>query len=527
MKRILPFILIMLLILPGLTSAASSDSFVLKPTMHTYEYLCQTQNMTPISDIDDICRIVTKSKVCEKVPKKDLLQCHSLNKTSQIDAWEFIKGCTNGALNSVKDLLNFFWEIMKWAWNNTTSGDARAKSKGQASEYMAATKLYLNTEYQKALAKSSPPGREMKAIGTMTGAIGKMILNSVTNTVQKNYHEFGCLNFEAKSEYVCNLLGDVLIPPAGFVAFLKYGPKAVKQFPNLKSLYQTEKPKAKTKAKAAAPAPAPKPKGPVTYPSKAFADLAAKNPALAKTFENIDNTLPRGAAKVDSVKDIRYNITKGFRAVSAEEMVKRAGSLEPEHAKSVLAAYNTLNDRKAMQSYMEKLFAESAEWMSKKGRPQDLKNLKNGVVTEQAIAVILVKRMKENGDTKFTKIDYKGIKYGKLDIDPSDIAKSNDQFRTAVRTGPFFDYAFPANTTGARGNHGRYSHMIQRDMIAGALKKSTGGQPQKFWDFMGTKKGINYWVDLFDSMDNNSFTRPEAISIFLNHNLTDRKLSDY
>lgn len=513
-----------MLILPGLSQARSKDNFLLKPTMQTYEYLCRTQNMTPVSDLDDICKIVTKSEVCKNVPKKNLLQCNSLDKHSQLDAWEFIQGCAEGALNSVKDLLNFFWEIMKWAWDNTTSNDARAKSKGQATEYLAATKLYLNTEYQKALAKSSPPMKEMKAVSTMSGAIGKMILNSITDTVQKNYREFGCLNFEAKSEHVCKLVADVVIPPAGFVAFLKYGPKAVKQFPNLKVLYQAEKP---AKAKAApAPAPAPKPKTAAIYPSKAFGELVAKNPALAKTFDEIGNKVPRGGDKITHVKDIRYNLTTDFRAVSPAEMVKRAESLEPEHAKSVLAAYNTLNDKKAMTSYMEKLFAESAEWMAKKGRPEDLANLKKGVVTEQAIAVVLVKRLKDRGDMNFTTINYTGIKTGKLNIDPAEVAKPNDRFRTAVKTGPFFDNAFPTNKTGARGNHGRYTHMIQRDMITESLKKSTNGQPQKFWDFMGTKKGINYWVDLFDSQDNNSFTRPEAISLFLNHTVTNRKLED-
>lgn len=514
MKTFFSYLLITFILLPHMT-LAKVDEFTLRPTMSTYEYLCQTQHMTPVSGLGNICNVVVKSEVCRNVPKKDLLKCNDIEKTQQLDAWEFIKGCAGGVFNSVKDLLDFFWEIMKWAWDNTTSSEARGKTSQQAREYLSSAKLYLNTEYQKAYAKSSPPMREMKAVGTMTGAMGKMILNAITDTVQKNYREFGCLNFEAKSEHICKLVGDILIPPAGFVAFLKYGPQAVKQFPNLKKLYAKDKPKAQ--------ATAPRPQAPVTYPTKAFAELAAKYPELAKTYEKIGKNLPMGAAPVTHPRDIRYDLTTGFRAVSPEEMLKRAETLEPEHAKSVVAAYNALNDKQMMKSYMEKLIAESAEWMAKKGRPEDIENLKKGIVTEQAIAVTLVKRLKDRGDLNFTTISRKKFSTGKIEFDPDEIKSPNDKFRAAVRTGPFFDNAFPVNTKGGRQNHGRYTHMLQRDMIAGALNKSTGGNPQKFWDFMGTKKGINYWVDLFDSENRNSFTRPEVISEFLNHNVTERR----
>lgn len=500
MKTIITFVLITLLLLPQLSYSNATLN-------HTYEYICQTEGMKPISNLTEICKIVVKSEVCKDVPKKDLLKCSSPDKAMYADAWDFIKGCGKGVFNSVKDLLTFLWDIMVWAWDNTTSSEARGKTSKQAKEYMAATKLYLNTEYQKAYARSAPPMREMKAVGSMSGAIGKMLINKVTETVQQNYREFGCFNNEAKSKYICKMIGDVFIPPAGFVAFLKYGPKAAKQFPNLKKLFKKEKEKPKKAIE--------EPKIVVNYPSPAFADLVKKNPMLGKKFAKISKDLHWKPA-INHVRDIPYHKTKDFRSVSPEEMLKRAETLDPETAKSITAAYNALNDQKGLQTYMEKLFADSAEWMAKKGRAEDLALLKKGVVSQQAMAVVIVKRLKERGDTNFTTLHRaKPLSYGKLEINENNLSSPNSNFRTAVKTGPFFDNNIQKNTS--RLNHGRYSHMIQRDMISSALSKSTGGNPKEFWKFMGSNKGINYWVDLFDSQDSRSFTSPEQLNGYLVH----------
>lgn len=500
MRIIITCVLVILLLLPQLSYSNA--------TLHnTYEYICQTEGMKPISNLTEICKIVTNSEVCKNVPKKDLLNCSSPDKAMYADAWDFIKGCGNGVFNSVKDLLTFFWDIMVWAWDNTTSSEARGKTSQQAQEYIAATKLYLNTEYQKAYARSTPPMREMKAVGSMSGAIGRMLINKVTETVQQNYREFGCFNNEAKSKYICKLIGDVFIPPAGFVAFLKYGPEAAKQFPNLKKLFNNKKEESNRAPE--------EPNIVVNYPSEAFADLVKNYPMLGTKFAKISKALT-WRPSINHVREIPYHKTLDFRAVTPEEMLKRAETLDPETAKSVVAAYNALNDQPGLKTYMEKLLVDSAEWMAKKGRPEDLELLKKGVISQQAMAVIIVKRLKERGDTNFTTIHRgKPLSYGKLDIDDNDLLTRNSTFRTAIRTGPFFDYNFQDNNS--RLNHGRYSHLMQRDIVSSAISKTTGGKSQEFWNFMGSNKGINYWVDLFDSEDGLSFTRPEVLNSYLMH----------
>lgn len=490
MKIVISCWLICSILLSGTAKAAD---FTLKPTVHSYQEICATQGIEPLtSSLKGMCEVVTKNELCKKVPKADLLQCHSLNKNTQIDAWEFIKGCSKGAFDSVKETLEFLWSIMELAWDS----EKRSGAMDGASEYMAAAKLYLHTEYQKALARSKPPMKETKAVMSMGGAIAGLVLNKIQDIISQEYDEFGCLNFEAKSKYMCKVMSDIFLPPAGVVALLKYGPKAAKQFPKLKSLFVAKK----------------------------ATSIWGRYPKLQKTLDSIQI---RYGEKIEHAREIPFVKSSAFRPIKADEMIRRANQLEPDIQKTITGVYNTLNDKTVLEPYFKNLFRESAEWMAKKGRPEDLKLLEKGVVTEHAIAVTLVKRFKASGDNQFTTImerkSDKNLSFGAKKIELKDVENGNDAFRTAVRTGPFLDRAF-AMTEGKREGHGVINHMIQRDIVSGVVKKEMNGSPQKFYEFLGSKKGINWWADLFDSGDEvRNFTRPENISDFMHHNLTDSK----
>lgn len=490
MKQVISLLLISVFLL---NSPVWADDFTLKPTVHSYQEICISQGIQPLtSSLTDMCKIVTQNELCKDVPESDLLKCEALEKTSQLDAWEFIKGCSKGAFDSVKETLMFLWDIMQLAWD----GEKRGEAMEQASEYMAMAKLYLHTEYQKALAKSSPPMKETKALLSMGGAIASMIMNKISDMVSQEYKEFGCLNFEAKSKYMCKIMGDIFLPPAGVVALIKYGPKAVKQFPNLKSVFV----------------------------SKTTKSVWSKFPKLQKTLDQIKFT---DGKKIKHARDIPFELSGEFRPVGGYEMLKRADQLDPEIQKTITGVYNALGDKVVLETYFKKLFKESAEWMAQKGRPEDLKLLEKGVVSEHAIAVTLVKRFKASGDNGFTtvmKSSDKFLSYGGKAIDSKDVATRNDSFRTAIRTGPFIDRFFKE---GSRENHGVFTHMIQRDIVSDVVKKEMNGSPSKFYEFLGSKKGVNWWADLFDSGDDTkTFTRPENISGYVHHNLTDAKFKD-
>lgn len=480
----------------------NAKSFSFNPTVNTYQEICQTEGIPSTSStLKGMCQVIVKSKTCKAVPANDLLRCHEIEKPIAHNSWDYIKGCAQGALNSAQEILEFLWSIMELVWD----GDKRGNLASEASDFMGMAKLYLHTEYQKALAKSKPPMKETKALMAMGGAIGSLVVDKVSEMVANEYDEFGCLNSEAKSKYLCKVLGDVFIPPAGIVALIKMGPKlAVKQFPHLKKAAGSPK---------------------VSQTSSAPKTLFGQYPNLQRTIDSISI---RGGVPIQHARDIPFENTNPFRPIKDAEMRKRAEELPPNIQKTVVGVYNALGDKTVLENYFKGLVKESAEWMATKGRPQDIELLKKGVVSEHAMSVILIKRFKASGDNQFTTMMPRGsdktISVGAKDIKASDMSGDNDAFRTAIRTGPFMDRVFESKA-GNRYGHGVINHMIQRDIVKDIVKKEMKGNPQEFYNYLGSKKGVNWWSDLFDSGEGSrTFTRPENISEFMHHNVTEGKL---
>lgn len=505
MKQLSLFLAV-LISLQGFAFAESNVLLKLKNpnqagVVFNYEALCEEDGISPVgASINQMCEVVTKSHLCAKVPKEDLLQCSTLNRnvltSYAVNNWDRLMGCAQGAFNSVKDTLSFFWEIMKWAWNNSTSSEARGKSAAAVSEATNAAKLYLHTEYQKAYAKASPPLQEVKAISSMNAAIGKLIWDKIVEFIQEQSEEFGCLNEEGKAKRVCKVAGDIFLPPTGALALVKYGSKGLKQLPNLAKYFRK-------------------------VPVITFAKTAEQFPLLTLTLNNVGEKLPKLPPLITHPREIPFDASNRFRPTKDDVMVKRADELEPEMREAITGAYNALNNPEILKAYHQDLFKEAVEWMAKKGRPADLELLRLGRVSKHALNVVLVRRMKARGETGFTTIikkkDGKFLSYGTQEIKVDDVLAPNDAFRTAVRTGPFVDRGFKDTD---RAGHGVFSHMLQRDIVHSAVSKATNGNPKKFYDYLGTKKGINWWADLFDSGDMSSMTRPETLTEFMTHSLT-------
>jgi len=202
-------------------------------------------------------------------------------------------------------------------------------------------------------------------------------------------------------------------------------------------------------------------------------------------------------------------------------MKLRSKKLDKETNTSIITAYNALNDKAVLKKYFKDLHMEVSNYMAKKGRPEDLELLKDGMISKRAVGIVMIKRLKERGDNKFTTIvidDEKFISSGKIKISAEDRSTKNKAFRAAVKTGPFIDNFF---TDKAKGGHGVFTHIIQRDIVTQAMLRNNQN-PQKLWNYLGTPKGINFWADLFDSGDPKSFTRPEVLSKFLFDDLSAR-----
>jgi len=73
----------------------------------------------------NICQVVINSELCEDVPKEDRINCTIVENSTESSTWNYIKGCVKGAFNSVKEILAFIWDVLKWVWSNTTSSNSR------------------------------------------------------------------------------------------------------------------------------------------------------------------------------------------------------------------------------------------------------------------------------------------------------------------------------------------------------------------------------------------------------------------
>ena len=215
-------------------------SFTLLPTLHVYKDLCLPRSQLA-SNMQGVCEAVLASPVCSDVEEDRRLNCQTAGDHSfssfALDFWHFAKGCSGGVLNSVKEFLGFIWDRMKWLWRNSTSSRARSETYDQASEYIDSINLYLHTEYDKAYSDVSPPLRKTKALARMGMSISKQLLDTVMELMSQQYQELGCLNFEAKSQVVCEFFSDLFVPPISGFALLKFGIKAARRFPNLKRAF--------------------------------------------------------------------------------------------------------------------------------------------------------------------------------------------------------------------------------------------------------------------------------------------------
>jgi hypothetical protein len=246
-----------------------------------------------------------------------------------------------------------------------------------------------------------------------------------------------------------------------------------------------------------------------------FEGVVRRLPQLSGVAERVNKSFPSKKVIIHP-KEIPFNDSNKFRDVDELTMILRADDLDPKTQAMITTAYNALNDRAALIPYFENLHKETVLRLVKKGALDDLKKLEVGEVSYRDLSLTVIQRLKANGDDKFTTILPKNrqlLQTGKLNL-PDEVVKSpNGSFRGAVRTGPFIDKTFKEDV---RDNHGVYSHMIQREIASEALKRA-GYSPDEFFTFLGTKKGINWWVDIFDAGAENSLNSPEKMTKFMTH----------
>lgn len=330
-----------------------------------------------------------------------------------------------------------------------------------------------------------------------------LILKNSYNLAAQFVEDFQCMNAVAQTEALCKIIPFLI--SGGYLA--KVVSKARFTFAETKAIHDG----VSTATKSVFG---------VTLGAKELAEfskIALQYELLGRSVEKISEAFRSSQwlekRKITSLKKINFEDSNSFRSKDKKmkpvNMTAKIDGINPRIQKTILDVYNKLNDPKAVNQYTLDLFKEAALHMASRGKAADINTLKNGFITSQSIGAVIIKHLKASGDVNFTKISGNSIKAPKSRPIADNPITKNDKFRSVVKNGPFFDGAFDQVFD---SGHGSLTHLLQRDMILSTVKGNLGPDSQQFWDFLGTKSGINWWVDLFDSGVETSFTRPEYIS---------------
>jgi hypothetical protein len=203
-----------------------------------------------------------------------------------------------------------------------------------------------------------------------------------------------------------------------------------------------------------------------------------KYPALTKRIDGANSKILKEWPGTNHVTQSDLGKQAAKYAKLPEPLIQqRLKDLDPEITSAMVGVQQRLNDNNAFANYMEKLSADAVANIEKRGVPSELTALQKGEISSDATLRVLIERAQKRDEGVFS-------------AKPS----SNVEFREAVKQGPFLDHFFMAD-----GSHGISTHLIQRDFVSDVVNNATKGQPEKFWSYLGTKKGVTFWTPLFDS----------------------------
>ena len=184
-------------------------------------------------DIHALCQSVMNQDICQGVPEKYRFQCGGGDQElKSTDALAFFKSCGVGFYESGADILSFLWGVMKYALHPPEA--VRGMARGWESEAAQSARLYLSSEYEKALNEATGPAKSVKAVGSVSGAVFAQLFDAIYNFLYREVEEFKCMNMAGRMNMMCYLAVDFLIPPVAAIAFLKQGkvPGKVAEFLN-------------------------------------------------------------------------------------------------------------------------------------------------------------------------------------------------------------------------------------------------------------------------------------------------------
>jgi hypothetical protein len=136
------------------------------------------------------------------------------------DGSDLATSCFMGILNSPVELMKFMQSSLYYLTTLVVEENARDKLLSNGEELSQSVGLYFYTEYEKAK-EIAPFPKEMNGLIFASRQILKNLFHEVQHYIKGQKEKFFCYNASTQSKMTCQLLADVMIPPAALFKFLK------------------------------------------------------------------------------------------------------------------------------------------------------------------------------------------------------------------------------------------------------------------------------------------------------------------
>lgn len=245
-----------LLLLALLSFNLSADEEISCPTPKDI-----VESSLDLQDFRDLCNVVVKTDPgCQSVKPELMMNCEGGQDENKLLSNSFmlekIGGCLKGLfIDSLADLGNLIVEMIstlvdvniksaKGMYNFFADEKYRAEliSKFQnsgsesgklISSFFRMSAAYFSQNFSRNL-KESYYNPMIAIPKTFFEPFVKFLASTVQGMAEQYVSEFNCLNGPAKANSICKMIGDVLMPPTAFFAYLKGSKAAILMMKNMK-----------------------------------------------------------------------------------------------------------------------------------------------------------------------------------------------------------------------------------------------------------------------------------------------------
>ena len=212
-------------------------------SINFFQSICSSVHISSLNqNLNTFCEIIVASEICQAIENKDdLLQCNDFSRSKSLNPIEFLAGCTEGLFDSVGEIISFVWEVLKVIGSTLLSPiDTATQAVHQNIEYLNSVKLYLQTEYERAYQEARSPKRLYASV-KVAFSIAPMLIKLISDALYQGYQQFECLNARAKTEAICQVAGEIFVPPIAAINLFKVGIRGIRTVDKLDTFIRNER----------------------------------------------------------------------------------------------------------------------------------------------------------------------------------------------------------------------------------------------------------------------------------------------